>query len=373
MLNNSKTSWPAWWAGICTLAAVIFLVQFASREKRGPDRDWQKAMPVSLNGKLPIEDSPMWVEGLENKIWHNANSRNGHVTSVTEFSNSSWKPKNFFDDPLVIELCCAIFQADMAKMSELIEQGAEINKVGKYGMTPLYLAFHLEADPGPFAFLLEKGADPNVVVEFSKSKGSKSVFLPSYAVTHLVLKGTYNRQFKAVFDNGGDPNLIGRTWKGMPAFAELSSRAPDAIERLKYLIDKGANLDFRHPKTNETYVWLLAGEDERRNELALVALEYGKANYQFLYKTPESGVPVAPYAGCYFRLVHKLAMLDLWRDQDTKENPVHFRALVKWLEEHGESFAEAKKDLQRWKQWKEDGREDLIEQEHQRRSKKSTT
>ena len=39
------------------------------------------------------------------------------------------------------------------------------------------------------------------------------------------------------------------------------------------------------------------------------------------------------------------------------------------LEELGESLDEAKEDLRRWKKWKEEGRDDLIEQEYQNRIK----
>lgn len=341
---------------------MVCLVQFFGCQESFPDQDWREAMPVSMNGKLPHDDSPLWVKGLENEVWHNAFSRDGIVTAKADIENSSWKAEKFFEDPLVIGLWNAISDADMAKMNELIEQGADINQVGSFGMTPLYWAFHMEQDPRPFALLLEQGADPNAVVDFSKPDDNDP-FLPSYAVTHLVLHGTYNRLFKSVFENGGDPNLMGKTFSGMPAFAELRTNTPDAVERLKLLIDKGANLDFRHPKTKATYVWLLVGKNEQRNQLALLALDYGKANFQYSYKIPENTVPEATFSGCYFRLIHMLAFLE--GDQP------NFLALVKWLEEHGESLTEAKADLKRWRQWKDSGRKDLIEQEHQQQLKKS--
>jgi hypothetical protein len=51
------------------------------------------------------------------------------------------------------------------------------------------------------------------------------------------------------------------------------------------------------------------------------------------------------------RLIHLVAMQEDRLDEYSPEKRAKFRELVKWLEDRGESYEEAKADLARWASW----------------------
>lgn len=330
-------------------------------------RDWREEMPVSMNGKLPGASTSTypWEDEMETKVWHNA-------FRVNHQKRSTWKPSRSFEDKVMQELCIAIVEADLEEMKRLIEEeGANVNKIGFYGETALYWAMHVNEDPRPFEMLLDYGADPNVIVSYPQLQMfGRWPATNGYSVTHLSVLGTYNRQFKNVFEKGGDPNLKDKDLDfpsfyqpTSPSFFQLSSDAPDALERLDYLVSLGANLNYRYGKNGLTFHYLNSGQSESGNKLSLAALRHG-ADPQFYYTATHSDFK-GKITGCYVRLIHILAEAEAEVRKRPAVQQVHFRALVDWLEQRGESLAEAKADLVRWAKWTKDGRRDLIEQEHQ--------
>lgn len=312
-------------------------------------------LPVSLNGKLPdASATSLWKEGREERVWHDC-------IPVTEQLKKSWKPENFFDDPQVIKLCDAIFDSDVEEMKKLINAGADVNAKGACGMNPLYWAFHHTTDPRPFGCLMKHGADPNVIVDMSFRDEIQAV-LPGYSVTNLTMRRLYNRHFKTVFENGGDPNLVNQNpsedWQG-PAFFEISWKAPDFRERLKLLIACGADMNKPTP-LGVTFLSSNCCSEDKRCALALIAINEGGADYRKTWQSKNGD-----YAGCYIRVIHNLARVksEFEAEGRADEYP-NFHKLVARLEELGESMEEAEADLARWKKWKEEGRMDLIEQEY---------
>ena len=51
------------------------------------------------------------------------------------------------------------------------------------------------------------------------------------------------------------------------------------------------------------------------------------------------------------RLIHRVVREERRLNSATLEQKAKFHELVKWLEDHGESYAEAKKDRDRWDSW----------------------
>ena len=337
-------------------------------------KDWRSSMPVSLNGKLPtestyFEDIPIyvWEDGLQNKVWHNS-------FIVDDKTRSEWDFSFWFDDQKMQELCKAILDADIPRMSGLIEQeSVNVNTVGKHGMTALLVALSANQDPRPFELLLKHKADPNVIVSAPYDDRRGLSFL-SYgcSVTYLVSEGTYNRQFKNVFENGGDPNLVSSVKKKPnpsvfpPVFFQLSPDAPDAVERLSLWINLGVNLNFRFGKKGLTFQMLNTGKSEAGNRLVLVALKNGNANHKFYYRVSKSET-ASQWVGCYFRLIHQLAEVEPKVSRRPAAEQIHFKALVDWLEQNGESMVDAKADLERWAKWNNNEQSDLVEKEHQER------
>ena len=335
-----------------------FCLLFGGQIGGQTDDPWPD-LPVSLNGKLPdATATSLWNEGAENIIWHKC-------IRTSQRLRDSWDPRNFFNDPQVIQLCDAIFRGDVDEMEALIEDGVDVNAKGEGGMNPLYWAFHLNRDPRPFSCLMKHGADPNVIVDMSGRNEEQEVF-PGYSVTNLAVRGIYNRHFKTVFENGGDPNLPNEcpfeSWQ-KPAFFELWAIAPDSEERLKLMIEKGADMNWAMPR-GTTFLTANSWANEQCCGLALIALDLGGADHLATARAGEGG----EYSGCYFRSIHLLAFAMEKADLD-KVKHKKFYKLVERLEERGESLDEAKEDLRRWKKWKEEGRDDLIEQEYQNRIK----
>ena len=76
----------------------------------------------------------------------------------------NWKPEDYFNDPLVIELCRAIEKQDIALVDKLIAEGADANALGKGNMTLLLWANSV-GNVDVFAKILKAGADPNIQFE----------------------------------------------------------------------------------------------------------------------------------------------------------------------------------------------------------------
>lgn len=332
------------------------------QESDAPVTEWTTSMPVSMNGQLP-KKSTFWRPGTEAERWHSLYPTAGY----TYFIRKNFRAKEYFKDPQVIELCDAIFALDIPELRRLIANGVDVNSVGKNGMTPLAWAFLVDTDPRPFGLLLSHGADPNVVF------AEPNTGWESATVTHLVAFGVYNRQFKNVFENGGDPNLLQKfgTYtepQSVTPFMLVFDECPDAIERLQLLIDKGAKLDLR-TEDGSTFLSKKAPKAIRsdiQSRMMLKVLDAG-ANYELFYKQTSNQREPHPFEGCYFRLIHILALAELELDGELPGTPVHYRELIAWLEERGESLDDARNDLERWEQLVLQGRADEIEKEHQQR------
>ena len=320
-------------------------------------------LPVSLNRKLPnASHTSLWEQGRERRLWH-------QCIPITQPLLDNWDARKFFDDPQVVELCEAIFAGDIERMEQLIDEGVDVNAKGECGMNPLYWAFHLHTDPRPFGCLIKHGADPNIIVNMMGRREEQVVF-PGYSVTHLSMRRLYNRHFKTVFENGGDPNLINECplkLRQSPAFFELSSLAPDCEERIKLLVEKGANFDL---PSGFGFSFLMASclADDRRCEIGLYVVESGFVDPHLTLQA-KSG----RHEGLYLRAIHHLAMTQqvIDKKEGLADELPHYFKLVAKLEELGESLEDAKEDLARWKKWKEEGRMDLIEEEYQKSIKSS--
>lgn len=337
--------------GLCCLLLVAFWIQPGRSPK---SEDIWEDLPVSLNGKLPdAQIDSLWRQGLEEKVWHNC-------IPTSRILRRTWVASNFFDDPKIVKLCEAIFECDVSKMESLIELGANVNAQGSCRMNPLYWAFHQNTDPRPFSCLVKHGADPNVMVNMMGRKEIQAVF-PGYSVTQLSVRGPYNRHFQTVFENGGDPNSVNECpseSRQIPAFFSLNWRAPDCKERLKLMIEKGADLDI---PTNRGVTFLIANvsSNERCCELAMIALDLGGADHRIVIKIDDG-----EHAGCYFRAIHFAVGVVDRLDGSIRWHP-NLRKLIDRLGELGDSIEDARADLDRWAQWKREGLEELISIEHE--------
>ena len=254
-----------------------------------------------------------------------------------------WKAEDYFADPKVIALCKAIEANDLAEMERLVKAGADVNAQGKGKMTPLLWALPDNRLPR-FKWLLEHGANPNVVIE--SDFNSRNYITPGDSVTVIACKTSFPGYFDAVFDHGGDPNqpcvqLLGlgnQTYNEPPLKAVIGTLGRKPEEKLKQvmrLIALGADMNALNPDSTpvmDAVLW------PGQFDLALTMLEAG-ADFR-KYMDDEST-----------RLIHLVVMQEDRLDEYSPEKRVKFLELVKWLEDHGESYDEAKADLARWASW----------------------
>ena len=139
------------------------------------DRSWVDSMPVSLNGQ--INETP--GTNFTNYLWHSNLWSGGFRYKA---GRSDWEASHYYEDLLLVDLCKAISKKNALEIERLIAAGADVNKIGKEGMTPLLWAFVVDDDPRPFGCLLKNGANPNVINYVNaRSQGWVQVTSPGLA------------------------------------------------------------------------------------------------------------------------------------------------------------------------------------------------
>ncbi len=69
--------------------------------------------------------------------------------------------EDYFADDLQVRFVEAVAKGNEKRMREYLQQGVDVNAVGRQGMRPLFWAF-VKRSPKGVRFLLENGADPNI-------------------------------------------------------------------------------------------------------------------------------------------------------------------------------------------------------------------
>ena len=257
------------------------------------------------------------------------------LSGATVHQRCGWKAEDYFTDPQMIALCHAIEANDLAEMERLVKAGADINAQGKDEMTPLLWAFPDNQLPR-FKWLLEHGANPNVVVEGDFN--TRQTISRGDSVPHMACKTSLPGYFEAVFDHGGDPNIRHTGPLGFsqtPLFAVITRGGGDKAAKIRRLIDLGADMN---ALSNGGTPVMQAVSWFGQHELAIMMLDAG-ANFR-TYGESESQ-----------RLIHIVAKQERRLHEYTPEQRAKFHELVKWLEDHGESYEEAKADIARWDSW----------------------
>jgi len=253
----------------------------------------------------------------------------------TYHQRCGWKAEAYFTDPQVVALCHAIEVTDLAEMDRLVKAGADVNARGKGKMTPLLWAYPDNKLPR-FKWLLEHGADPNVVIESDFNTGG--IMNAGDSVTLIACRTTLPGYFDAVFDNGGDPNIRHTGPHGFsqtPLVAVIKRPVDDKPKKVARLIELGA--DMNALAAGGTPVMDAVGWGGQY-DLALIMLEAGAE-----YRTyQENGSR---------RLIHSMVLEERSFRYYTPEQMAGFHKVVQWLEDHGESYEEAKADLKRWDSW----------------------
>jgi uncharacterized protein len=244
-----------------------------------------------------------------------------------------WKAENYFAEPEVIALCHAIEARDLKHIDKLVASGVDVNAKGKWNMTPLLWAFP-DDNRDCFCKLLELGADPNLVVE-SDFNTKMSGIRPGDSVTHLACSTIFTGYFDCVFRHGGDPNLRHRKTHDTPLFLLIRGPAKDKEVKVRRLIELGADLDANKEDdyTGGITPPMVATSCFGQYAIALQLLKAG-ADYKV---TTTNGM----------RLIHIVLAAEKRKESMAPEQKEDYLALVNWLEDHGESLEDARKDIKR--------------------------
>lgn len=306
--------------------------------------------------------------GLTDKYWHLMLSGKYSRHKIT------WDPYYFYSDDKVARLCHAITNADVAAMKDLIRDGANVNAVGKEGMTPLFWAFHQDRDPRPFGILLRHKANPNIIAKIDNRRWKVNTVPTGDAVVHLVSRGLYNRHFKNVFFHNGNPNIRSEwlSGEGETPLNLLNSSAPDYSERMQALIKFGVNFNIRRKKGyfdsssisedkikfgefGPTYLseqLLFPGfrqlrqlRNNRKNDIsyerAYIALING-ADPSLSYSHDKYWRK----SEFHYKIMHYVALESKFMQRRPPEERVYFDKVVQWLAGNGYSIEDALDDLQ---------------------------
>ena len=259
---------------------------------------------------------------------------------------AGWKAEDFFDDPQVIALCHAIETDDVHEMERLIAAGADVKAIGKNGMTPLLWAYP-DRKLDRFECLLRHGADPNVYFESDfgvanrpfhphptggsnfKDRGCQA----GQTVLHLACSSPVIDYLRLVIAHGGDVNLEDKKTGQAPLNIVLDRSFYDMKERVELLLAKKP--DVNHYSTYQLGYPTMQAAQAGRYDVALLLLE--------------SGADAGLYQPEHERkLVHIVLREKRNLPHLTPPKAAEYQALVQWLENHGESLAQAEKDEAEW-------------------------
>lgn len=232
----------------------------------------------------------------------------------------------YFDDSDVVALCDAISKHDLPLIKKNLNE-TTATTIGKQGMTPLLWAL-LEENPEAVQLLLRAGADPHVFVEGDFGARKQGVF-KGVAPIHVAAGKEDASYLKMFLENGADANLVDKDILSETPIFFVVNRVDRVNEHVELLVKYGANLELQG-SLGRTTPAIHAAITLRRFDVARVLLENG-AN------------PLATTNG-NTRLIH-LLLRDRTVSRISPQQKPHYDALLKWLDDHGESIAQAKKEV----------------------------
>lgn len=171
-----------------------------------------------------------------------------------------------FDNPAVARLADAVGSGDIKSAQQWVERGADVNAVGKRGMTLLLWALGKRNVNG-FGFLLEHGANANAVTCCDEAAAGSVHQLSAMGLAARVESPDYLRELLA---HGGNPNLVVSELSETPIFYTLLDRR---IENARILIKAGADLNHTTSGSMMTPMARAAGQTDY--EMALLFLRAG--------------------------------------------------------------------------------------------------
>ncbi|MEM1228808.1 MAG: ankyrin repeat domain-containing protein [Planctomycetota bacterium] len=158
---------------------------------------------------------------------------------------NGWVAADYFHHPLDIQLCEAIEANDLPAMKRALDEGANVNAVGRSGLTPLFWSsFSRKFER--FEYLLFRGADPNCrllgMPDF-KWDHAAPFSVVGKSVTEWAARCPYDGYFQLCMRYGGNPDTNGR-YGPLPELI-LWSRGTEKMEKFKAYLNAGGKINMR--------------------------------------------------------------------------------------------------------------------------------
>ncbi|MDR1385278.1 MAG: hypothetical protein LBJ67_15730 [Planctomycetaceae bacterium] len=268
----------------------------------------------------------------------------------SRYEKKGLRPEDCFDDQKVISLCHAIIQEDVAKMEQMIADGANVNAMGKTEVlfrttngirhtgkreVPL-LAYALPFGENVLRCLLKHGADPNGYIIIPTERTTPPFIykrpILNDAIDYPLKNLKYKNYVNIFLKYGADPELCENyspliQAAGMAnAFIEPEPDQPFPV--LVTLVESGVDLN---RGADQRYAVTYAAQ--RRNFKNLLYLLDCGAAY-----TPET-IPGGQLQRILYK--YKQEMLHQWTPEQHQwhsKHPDGFEKVIQWLEAHGVSF-----------------------------------
>jgi ankyrin repeat protein len=239
-----------------------------------------------------------------------------------------WAADHFFNNAQVVQLCGAIEAGNTERIEELINDGVDIDAVGRENVTPLLWAL-MDSQFECFKLLLEHGANPNV--EIHSHLNARGEIRPGDSVMHLAAGLHDIRYLETLLDTQGDVDLIAESFGNSVVHRVIASFVRDKEARIQLLVEHGCNLNV----VNSSYF-----------TPAIMAVRLG-GQFDIAVTLLKSGADPLVWGGD-MRLAHAVAQREFDRLGPWPPNKQHdLDELVILLEDAGESMEDARKDVVR--------------------------
>lgn len=143
--------------------------------------------------------------------------------------------EKYFQGSAQIALVDAAGRGDILRMRQLIAAGADVNQVGRDGVTPLFWAAGIKHNLEGFKFLLEHGADPNIATRLSEEPRAT----PIIEIVYYLKDPAY---MKALLEHGANPDTIVDDGDGTLLSMPLTDHR---LAQIKLLVKYGADVNHR--------------------------------------------------------------------------------------------------------------------------------
>ena len=183
-----------------------------------------------------------------------------------EVALAVWKlqPDQYFDNPGEVQLANAVATGDVRLAQRALDEGVDVNHVGREGMTPLFWAISKQNLEG-FRWLLDHGANANTLTRWQAADGQTEI-ASALALAGVMKDSSY---LQALLDHGGDPNVVTNDWEQTPIYAVIMRRG---IDNVKLLIKYRADLNHQDKSLKTP---MLEAVSARMYAIALLLLQSG--------------------------------------------------------------------------------------------------